>query len=144
VSLARTPPRHLACAPPRAPTALVLGCLRATPSLTCAPPRAPPLASSFLVFMGVALSITTFPIMARILVELKLLTMPIRETEGTDGGRVHSSPCGCSSADLGYHLPRASLPVVCAKQEVRGLTLLAMAQSAPILTNSMEHVSTLV
>ncbi|KAL6619673.1 hypothetical protein ACP70R_034812 [Stipagrostis hirtigluma subsp. patula] len=34
----------------------------------------------FLVFMGVALSITAFPVMARILAELKLLTTPIGET----------------------------------------------------------------
>ncbi|WVZ95871.1 hypothetical protein U9M48_041580 [Paspalum notatum var. saurae] len=34
----------------------------------------------FLVFMGVALSITAFPVLARILAELKLLTTPIGET----------------------------------------------------------------
>ncbi|CAL4903236.1 unnamed protein product [Urochloa decumbens] len=34
----------------------------------------------FLVFMGVSLSITAFPVLARILAELKLLTTPIGET----------------------------------------------------------------
>ncbi|CAL9159237.1 unnamed protein product [Musa hybrid cultivar] len=34
----------------------------------------------FLVFMGVALSITAFPVLARILAELKLLTTPVGET----------------------------------------------------------------
>ncbi|KAJ0979466.1 hypothetical protein J5N97_014940 [Dioscorea zingiberensis] len=34
----------------------------------------------FLVFMGVALSITAFPVLARILAELKLLTTPLGET----------------------------------------------------------------
>lgn len=34
----------------------------------------------FLVFMGVALSITAFPVLARILAELRLLTTPIGET----------------------------------------------------------------
>jgi hypothetical protein len=73
----------------------------------------------FLVFMGIVLSFTTFPIMARILIELKLLTTPIRETEGTDGGRAHSSPYGCSFADLGHHLPQSSLLIVRTEQEVR-------------------------
>ncbi|KAK8516831.1 hypothetical protein V6N11_046786 [Hibiscus sabdariffa] len=34
----------------------------------------------FLVFMGVAISITAFPVLARILAELKLLTTPVGET----------------------------------------------------------------
>lgn len=34
----------------------------------------------YLVFMGVALSITAFPVLARILAELKLLTTPVGET----------------------------------------------------------------
>lgn len=36
--------------------------------------------TQFLVFMGVALSITAFPVLARILAELKLLTTQIGET----------------------------------------------------------------
>ncbi|KAL4346897.1 hypothetical protein GQ457_17G007990 [Hibiscus cannabinus] len=36
--------------------------------------------AQFLVFMGVAVSITAFPVLARILAELKLLTTPVGET----------------------------------------------------------------